>query len=113
MFELRPDAYLWQAGIAKFYLEDLQEAAKILSRSAQIYEDKFLEPASEERIWRDACELKLASSMGKAEKKNATENGGLSSMIPQILDRDENEEPLNAETRYVRRSAAISNVASD
>lgn len=101
VFELKPDAYLWQAGIAKFYLGDLQKAAEIFSNSAHYYETKFLEPASEERIWRDACELKLASSMEKAERKHVEKNGGVSSLIAQISERSEDEEPLNAETRCV------------
>jgi len=108
VFELRPDAYLWQAGIAKFYLEDLQGAAEIFSRSVDYYENKFFEQASEERIWRDACELKLKSNMGKAEKKNAEENGGVSSMIAQISERGEDAEPLNAETRCVPCSRWVS-----
>ena len=101
VFELRPDAYLWQAGIAKFYLGDLKGAAEIFVLSIVYYESKFLEPASEERIWRDACELKLGSTMGKAERKVAENNGGMSSIIAQIPERDESEEPLNAETRCV------------
>lgn len=62
VFELKPDAYLWQAGIVKFYLNDLVGAANVFARNAVQYEKKFgpmgVSPASEERIWRDATELK-------------------------------------------------------
>lgn len=102
VFNLKPNAYLWQAGIAKFYLHDLKGAADIFAKSVATFESKFGEPASEERIWRDACELKLASDLGKAEKKTAEESGGVSKMIAQIPERDESSAPLPTETRYAR-----------
>ena len=60
VFRLRPDAYLWQAGIVKYYLDDLPAAANLFAKSALLYESKFGGKASEERIWRHACELKMA-----------------------------------------------------
>ena len=84
VFELKPNAYLWQAGIAKFYLGELQEAADIFARNARLFESKFGGPASEERIWRDACELKLASSMSRRQRKKFEETGGISSLLKQI-----------------------------
>ena len=84
MFELRPSAYLWQAGIAKFYLCDLQEAADIFARNAATYESKFGMPATEERIWRHACELKLMSSLDKRERKRVQDSGGLDDILTQI-----------------------------
>lgn len=61
LYEIKPDAYCWQAGIVKFYLEDYRAAAELFARNANIYESKFENMASEERIWRDACELKMMS----------------------------------------------------
>jgi tetratricopeptide (TPR) repeat protein len=58
VFELRPMAYLWQAGIPKYYLGDYVGGATIMTKSAQLAETKFGLPASEERIWRDACQIK-------------------------------------------------------
>jgi tetratricopeptide (TPR) repeat protein len=99
VFKLRSNAYLWQAGIAKFYLDDLEDAAEIFVKNVATYESKFGIPASEERIWRDACELKLASSLGKEEKKTVKDSGGVSKMIAQIPTRDENDTALPTETR--------------
>lgn len=98
MFQLRPNAYLWQAGIVKFYLDELQDAAEIFVRNIATYESKFGEPASEERIWRDACELKFASSLSKVERKILDEKGGVTSMIAQIPERDDKNQ-LPTETR--------------
>jgi tetratricopeptide (TPR) repeat protein len=81
VFELKPDAYLWQAGIVKFYLEDWDGAAEIFSRCAATYETRFNEPASEERIWRNACVLKKLSSMKRKEQKLVEQGGSLDSLI--------------------------------
>ena len=70
VFELKPDAYLWQAGIVKYYLGEIEAAADIFARCAQLYESRFFDPASEERIWRHACELTLISGLKKYEKKD-------------------------------------------
>jgi hypothetical protein len=66
-FELRPNAYLWRAAIVKFYLGNFGDAADIFARNAAHFESKFGGQASEERIWRDACELKLLSSMSRTK----------------------------------------------
>lgn len=70
VWALKPDAYVWQAGIVQFYLGHYDKAAEILARNAQWYESRFGDPASEERIWRHASELKYRSSMDK--KKRST-----------------------------------------
>ena len=62
VFHLKPEAYLWQAGIVKFYLGDLESAANLFASNALVYERKFGDQATEERIWRHACELKMLSS---------------------------------------------------
>ena len=71
VFELKPEAYLWQAGIVKFYLGDTVGAADIFARNAVHFEKKFgpmnMGPASEERIWRDAAELKYLSGLKRSD----------------------------------------------
>ena len=105
VFELKPNAYLWQAGIVKFYLGELEEAADIFARSAAIYECKFGDPASEERTWRYACELKLLSSMSKKKRKEVMEAGGLGNKLTHLPDHDNLSEFLKSDTRKVARTA--------
>jgi tetratricopeptide (TPR) repeat protein len=71
VFELKPNAYLWQAGIVRFYLGDLDGALEIFTRCASIYETRFDDLASEERIWRNACLLKKLSTMNRTDRKHA------------------------------------------
>ena len=59
VFSLKPNTYCWQAGIVKFYLNQYYDAAQCFVNCANVYESKFGIVASEERIWRDACELKI------------------------------------------------------
>lgn len=105
VFELRPEAYLWQAGIAKFYLGDLESAAKVFARNAETYESKFFEPATEERIWRHACELKIFHSKSKDEKKLIMESGGIESLLSAIPEKENTDELLKSEMRKVVRIA--------
>jgi len=93
VFELKPAAYLWQAGICKFYLSQkkkqnkaaLQDAAQIFVQSAMHFESRFEMPATEERIWRSACELKALSSItSKQERKRVEKEGILALNIKQI-----------------------------
>lgn len=86
VFELRPNAYLWQAGIVKYYLGRMEEAGEMFARSARLYESKFGQPASEERIWRDACELKLLNALSKRGRKELEEKGEIQSLITRIPD---------------------------
>mmetsp|Transcript_9940 Transcript_9940/g.15275 ORF Transcript_9940/g.15275 Transcript_9940/m.15275 type:complete len:433 (-) Transcript_9940:1510-2808(-) len=97
VFELRPHAYCWQAGIAKYYLGDLVGAADIFARSARIYETRFGGAASEERIWRDACEVKYRTKKRKELKKI---EGGVKAIIPAVGEVDED---CSSETRKVLR----------
>ena len=69
VYELKPNAYCWQAGIVKFYLGDYINAADCFARNAHYFESKFGQVASEERIWRGACELKMISEMRKKNDK--------------------------------------------
>ena len=68
VYQIKPDAYLWQDGIVKYYLGDYHSAAESLAQNAKRYEVRFMEPASEERIWRDAAELKVISSLNGGRK---------------------------------------------
>ena len=63
VYQIKPEAYLWQDGILKYYLEDYHGAAESLAKNAFRYESRFMEPASEERIWRDAAELKIVRTL--------------------------------------------------
>jgi len=83
VFELRPNAYCWQAGIVKYYLGDYVGGADIFARNARLYETKFGLPGSEERIWRDACELRYIKNPRNKEHKPSKE------MIRQVEEVDE------------------------
>jgi hypothetical protein len=63
VYQIKPEAYLWQDGLVKYYLEDYHGAAESLAKNVMRYEKRFMEPASEERIWRDAAELKIVHSL--------------------------------------------------
>jgi hypothetical protein len=63
VYQIKPEAYLWQDGMLKYYLEDYHGAAESLAKNAFRYESRFMEPASEERIWRDAAELKIVRTL--------------------------------------------------
>lgn len=116
VFEVRPNAYLWQAGIVKFYLNDMKGAADIFARSASYYETKFgpmgMGPASEERIWRNASEMKYFYSLSKnARKQFLLDKQEGNSPIAQIPDDesgdgdDVDESRMGTETRLVHRLA--------
>jgi tetratricopeptide (TPR) repeat protein len=102
VFELRPNAYCWQAGIAKYYLGDLIGAANIFARSVALYESKFGGPASEERIWRDACELKFLSGLSRKAREDLVQQGGVKQIIAQAKEFDD-ESFAPMETRKVIR----------
>lgn len=72
VYELKPYTYCWQYGIVLFYLEEYYEAAECFAKNAKIFESRFGSPASEERIWRDACELKIVKNLqnGKYHENN-------------------------------------------
>mmetsp|Transcript_17743 Transcript_17743/g.44264 ORF Transcript_17743/g.44264 Transcript_17743/m.44264 type:complete len:507 (-) Transcript_17743:84-1604(-) len=111
VFEVRPEAYLWQAGIVKFYLGNFEGAAEIFARSASQFEMKFgpmgMGPASEERIWRNAAELKFISLMNnKGQKQYFEEKLDGVCRIAQIIDVGENDESMmGPESRKVHRLA--------
>jgi len=103
VFELNPHAYLWQAGIPFFYQGDYKRASEIFARSILIFESRFGELASEERIWRDACELMYLGTLDEPTRESTREN--LSHHIEPCPLIDENSDPLSEETRLVVRVA--------
>jgi tetratricopeptide (TPR) repeat protein len=105
VFQLKPDAYLWQAGIAKYYLDDWKGAAEIFSRNAISYELLFGEPASEERIWRSACLLKIYTSKSRTERKSLDQDGGIETLLTPLPDENELTDSLLTERRKVMRIA--------
>jgi len=115
VFDLRPSAYLWQAGVVKFYLGDLDSAADIFARNAVTYETRFGGPASEERIWRDACALKMLNSKSRAEKKDLAASGGTNSLVAEIPDGDENDKFQIESRKAIRlvRDLFAASVCSD
>jgi tetratricopeptide (TPR) repeat protein len=59
VYTLKPDAYVWQAGLALYYVHDYKSAADRLAQCARTYETKLGQPATEERIWWYACQLRF------------------------------------------------------
>eukprot|EP00586_Coscinodiscus_wailesii_P014843 CAMPEP_0172501490 /NCGR_PEP_ID=MMETSP1066-20121228/150352_1 /TAXON_ID=671091 /ORGANISM="Coscinodiscus wailesii, Strain CCMP2513" /LENGTH=290 /DNA_ID=CAMNT_0013276291 /DNA_START=532 /DNA_END=1404 /DNA_ORIENTATION=- len=107
VLRLKPDAYVMHAGVTLFYLNEVHRAAEVFAKCAVLFENRFGCPASEERIWRDACELKLMNSLGSKKLKSKQKD-----YLPVIPDWGEgggdgvNVEPLDvAETRSVVRDA--------
>jgi tetratricopeptide (TPR) repeat protein len=106
VFAVKPGAYLWQAGVATFYINDIAKAAEIFARNGELYESKFGQPASEERIWRNACALKLYHEMSRSDKKRVDEEeGGIDSLVRPIRVVESESELLQTERRKVIRIA--------
>jgi tetratricopeptide (TPR) repeat protein len=103
VFAVKPTAYVWQAGIAKYYLNDFKGASALFERNAQIYERMFERPATEERIWKHACDLKVRGSMTKQEQKKVKNNIDNNTELIQTL--EPTDELLGAESRKVFRIA--------
>jgi hypothetical protein len=82
----------------------LASAADIFARNAVTYETRFGGPASEERIWRDACSLKLLNSKSRAEKKKLAANGDSDSLVADIPDGDgDDDDMFQIESRKAMR----------
>jgi len=84
----------------KFYLGDLHNAADVFARNAETFETKFGGPASEERIWRDACELKYLNMMSKQERKKL-ETGSETSTLLRVIPENESDDLFSIESRMV------------
>lgn len=102
---MKPNAYLWQAGIVKFYLGDVARAGQIFAEAAEICESRFSISASEERIWRDACELKYYSSTSKSRKRELNESQQMLAIVPTIEALDDSDRLFATESRKVVRVA--------
>lgn len=98
---MKPDAYLWQAGIVKYYLGEITDAATIFAESAEKYESRFGQPASEERIWRDACELKYLSSLPKERIMEVRDTALITALIPVVKEVEQTDDLFGTETRKV------------
>jgi tetratricopeptide (TPR) repeat protein len=105
VYQIKPDAYLWQDGIVKYYLGDYHGAAESLAKNAKRYELRFMEPASEERIWRDAAELKVVSSFngGRKVSKKFTD---VPAAMRVVLDEDDNNGIVDAKTAEMESIAS-------
>ena len=104
VYEIKPEAYLWQDGLLKYYLGDYHGAAESLAKNAVRFETRFMgmEPASEERIWRDAAELKIMNSLSPGRKKVKNVDVPMAMRVP-IAEGDDEEqlekESLSNESR--------------
>lgn len=84
----------------KFYLGNIEDAGEIFVRNALLYESKFGQPGSEERIWRHACELKLLHLMSISDRKASIENQNTDRLIP-TLPEFKGDDVFSKETRLV------------
>ncbi|EJK72145.1 hypothetical protein THAOC_06352, partial [Thalassiosira oceanica] len=110
VYEIKPEAYLWQDGLLKYYLGDYHGAAESLAKNAVRFESRFMgmEPASEERIWRDAAELKIINSLSPGRKKAKNVDVPMAMRVPIADGVDEEQlekESLSNESRKVMRLA--------
>jgi tetratricopeptide (TPR) repeat protein len=96
VYQLKPSAYIFQAGISLFYLGDFNAAGECFARNAQIYEARFGLRASEERLWRDACELMMLTK--EANRRNTRQPS-----INRILLQEDKDsaDKLSPETRKI------------
>ena len=88
VYELKPDAYAWQAGVVKYYRDELLDAARCFASNAATYETRFAAmdlPASEEWIWRDACQLRALSS-SRVRTKGVRKGRGADGLYAQMYD---------------------------
>lgn len=106
VYQIKPEAYLWQDGLLKYYLEEYHEAAESLAKNAVRYETRFMEPASEERIWRDACELKIVHTIYSRKMKNQNVPAAIRVALQEGIDEEQSEkESIGSERRKVMRLA--------
>lgn len=97
VYSIKPEAYVWQDGLLKYYLDEYEAGAESLANNAIRYETRFGEPASEERIWRDACELKIVSSLhGKRKVKDRSIPVAM--RVPVGEEGEDNEEVVEGES---------------
>lgn len=107
VYQIKPEAYLWHDGLLKYYLEDYHGAAESLAKNAFRYETRFMEPASEERIWRDAAEMKIVNTFNGGRKmKNEDFPVTMRVSVEEGVDAEQNEKDnIGTERRKVIRLA--------
>ncbi|ACI64126.1 predicted protein [Thalassiosira pseudonana CCMP1335] len=106
VYSIKPEAYVWQDGLLKYYLDEYEAGAESLANNAIRYETRFGEPASEERIWRDACELKIVSSLhGKRKVKDRSIPVAM--RVPVGEEGEDNEEVVEGESIASERRKVI------
>lgn len=88
-------------------MDDFETAANLFAKSAVLYESKFGGRASEERIWRHACELKLARTQKTRKRSRVTKEDleRVKATLFPVPDMEEDPDSLFAETRKVVRIA--------
>jgi len=100
VYQLKPSAYIYPAGIALFYCDEIYTAGECFAKNAQIFEARFGMRASEERLWRDACQLLLINT----QTNNSSHPNTISS-IPNEFDDDFSVHAPPPETRKIIRIA--------
>ena len=115
VYELKPNVYLWQAGIVMFYLGDTYKAAECFVNNANLYELRFGDPASEERIWRDACELILRRSLKKKARASNESSVSLEKSIitPEVSPVDTNFPKERRKVVRIARELFSSSIEND
>ena len=102
VYQLKPSAYIYPAGIALFYCDEIYTAGECFAKNAQTFEAKFGMRASEERLWRDACQLLLLNT--QTNHYSSPPNTTIST-IPNKLDDEYSVHAPPPETRKVIRIA--------
>ena len=100
VYQLKPSAYIYPAGIALFYCDEIYTAGECFTKNAQIFEARFGMRASEERLWRDACQLLLINT-----QTNNSSHPNIISSIPNESDDDFSVHAPPPETRKIIRIA--------
>jgi tetratricopeptide (TPR) repeat protein len=101
--QIKPNAYVWQQGIAQFYKGDIDGAAATFTRCASTYEAKFDMPATEERIWRNACNLKKYYTMSWSDRKQVRDSNTMEQLVPAVPETDDTHRLMGSERRRVLR----------
>lgn len=106
VYQVKPYTYCWQYGIVLFYLGEYYSAAECFAKNAKIYESKFGIIASEERIWRDACELKIvhASEITKKKLKDQLQKQQIDDNNDGNGDNNENDDTIDMKVVKIKKT---------
>lgn len=109
VFLIKPDAYVWHAGMALYYSHEYQRAADRLAQCARIYETKLGQPATEERIWWYACQLQSSrhhhNHNHSSNNKSIDPEAAVANWTPLPYHEDTTDQLLASETRKVVKLA--------